>query len=49
MKRLREALIDAIGLRIEVKPLDRKKGRIEIWYDGHDDLERLLGALGIEL
>lgn len=48
LKRLRESLMDAIGLRIEIKPLDRKRGRIEIWYDSTDDLERLLGALGIE-
>jgi ParB family chromosome partitioning protein len=48
MKRLRESLMDAIGLRVDIKPLDRKRGRIEIWYEGHDDLERLLGALGIE-
>ncbi len=48
LKRLRESLVDALGLRVDIKPLDRKRGRIEIWYEGHDDLERLLNALGIE-
>jgi ParB family transcriptional regulator, chromosome partitioning protein len=49
VQRLREALIDRLACKVEVKTFDQNKGKIEIFYDSLDELERLLAALSVEV
>ena len=47
--RLREQLIGVLACRVQIKPLEKTRGRIEIHYDSLDDLDRLLSILGVEV
>lgn len=42
---LEEALSQALGARVEVKPARRKGGKIVIHFNDHDDFERLYEAI----
>lgn len=46
--RLREQLIEVLACRVQIKPLEKTRGRIEIHYDSLDELDRLLSVLGVE-
>lgn len=46
--RLREQLIEALACRVQIKPLEKTRGRIELHYDSLDELDRLLNVLGVE-
>ncbi len=48
LARLREQLIEALACRVQIKPLEKTRGRIEIHYDSLDELDRLLSVLGVE-
>ncbi|PKO17146.1 chromosome partitioning protein ParB [candidate division BRC1 bacterium HGW-BRC1-1] len=49
VQQLRERLIEHLTCRVSVKAFDPTKGRIEIYYDSLDELERVLTAMGIEM
>lgn len=49
VQRLREALIDRLACKVEVKTFDQNKGKIEVFYDSLDELERILAALNVEV
>ena len=49
VQQLRERLIEHLTCRVSVKAFDPTKGRIEIYYDSLDELERVLSAMGIEM
>lgn len=49
VQQLRERLIEHLTCRVSVKAFDPTKGRIEIYYDSLDELERVLNAMGIEM
>jgi ParB family chromosome partitioning protein len=46
--RLRERLVEALACNVSVKALDKDRGRIEIYYESIDELQRVLSRLGIE-
>ncbi len=48
ISRLREQLIEALACRVRFRALEPTRGRIEISYDSLDELERILGILGVE-
>ena len=48
-QRLREMLIDRLACRVNVKTFDQNKGKIEIYYNSLDELERLLGVFDVEV
>ncbi|MCX7717915.1 MAG: ParB/RepB/Spo0J family partition protein [Candidatus Sumerlaeaceae bacterium] len=47
--RLREALMERLACRVDVKAMDGGRGRIDIHYSSLDELERILAVLDIEL
>lgn len=49
VQRLRELLIERLACRVDVKTFDQNKGKIEIFYNSLDELERILAALEIEV
>lgn len=46
-ERLREQLIEALACRVDLKPYDAQRGKIEIQYDSLDELERILTRMGV--
>lgn len=48
-QRLRELLIDRLACRVNVKTFDQNKGKIEIFYNSLDELERILGVMDVEV
>jgi ParB family chromosome partitioning protein len=46
--RLREQLIEAFACRVDVKAQAKDRGKIEIYYDSLDELERILSRVKIE-
>lgn len=48
-KRLQEELIERFTCRVAVKTIDQNRGKIEIYYDSLDELERVLNALGVDM
>ena len=48
VKRLREQLIDALACRVVVKPSGQDRGKIEIYYDSLDELQRFLAKVRAE-
>jgi ParB family chromosome partitioning protein len=47
-KRLREQLIEAFACRVDVKSSAKDRGKIEIYYDSLDELERILNRVRVE-
>lgn len=48
IQRLREQIIERLTCRVQIKTFDHNKGKIEIYYDSLDELERFLEAIGVE-
>jgi ParB family chromosome partitioning protein len=48
VKRLREQLIEAFACRVDVKSSAKDRGKIEIYYDSLDELERILSRVRVE-
>lgn len=49
VRRLREQLIDHLACRVDLKTFDQGSGKIEVYYDSLDELERILGTIGVEV
>jgi ParB family chromosome partitioning protein len=48
-ERLREELIERLACKVVLKTIDGNKGKIEIYFDSLDELERVLSVLQIEM
>lgn len=48
VQRLREQLIEAFACRVDVKSAGKDRGKIEIFYDSLDELERILSRVRVE-
>ncbi|MGI8908910.1 MAG: ParB/RepB/Spo0J family partition protein [Candidatus Sumerlaeaceae bacterium] len=48
VRRLREQLIEAFACKVDVKSSGKDRGKIEIYYDSLDELERILNRLRVE-
>lgn len=48
-RRLEEQLLEHFASKVELKTFDQGRGKIEIYYDSLDELERLLAAMGVEV
>jgi len=46
-QRLREQLIEAFACRVDLKPAGPNRGKIEIYYETLDELERILSRMGV--
>ena len=49
IQQLREKLVDTLALRVSISTTSETSGRIELYYDSLDDLQRLLDALDIQV
>jgi ParB family chromosome partitioning protein len=47
-QRLRDQLIEAFACRVDVKTAGKDRGKIEIFYDSLDELERILNRVRVE-
>jgi ParB family chromosome partitioning protein len=48
VQRLREQLIEAFTCRVDIKTAGKDRGKIEIFYDSLDELERILNRVRVE-
>ncbi len=47
IKRLREQLVEALACKVNMKSAGESRGKIEIYYESLDELDRILSRLNI--